>query len=965
MTARAVQRGRGAVVSLALALAALAPARVAAEIVVFSSRASASIQVMSGVFDPGFVAPVEQAQSPVTDFAAALAATPAGPFSATARSSQTARVEAQGGTLSVRAEGSTFVSAPGVSDPPLSNLFAQATNSFSLAFRVTERASVAASASTFGTTLEGDAATISCDTPGGPVSRAGTSVSLSLELDAGATCSVSAVLGVARNGNRDFLDPGERAATLRVSISVSEEGPDDGTVFRWVGPAQGAFAEQGNWENENGGSGVPSFRSFADADAALVEGESALDLDLGGALSRDALPRGAGVTRQTGRLVVRSTQRLRPFGGTLLLDSLEPGLGQRSLEIDGAGVFLDQGGVTARHVAVGQGSDGALEVVGPDGFFTTLGRFGIGGDADGNVTIRDAATVTSAETILGEVEGQGSAVLQGPGSLWQTGNLAVGFADDAALTIEGGARMESEKAFVDCKTGDCVGLAGDERARVSVVGRAGNGTPSTWQLASDLDVGSRGAVLIDGGGRVSGAGFLFVSVDGDESDCLAGKACIEVRDGELDVAVVALGFGTEQQGTLAVGPAGRVVADLAIAGGLGSKGRIVVTGPSSENQIRTPSLGISLASPSEGGITDGALVLEAGAKVEATTLFAGDGCTTPDCGVVELRGQAADPAATRLRLTEAVSGFGSESAEPPETFVPATGVLLLQNALVEQTDPAGRLEVRRSGSILGSGEVAVAGRLVNDGHVGCGVVIRGTYEQGPTGRLECPALSVGSSLPQLNPLAASRFARGLRARPVPPPAPPSGPFVVDGDATLGGTLVLQFRNGFAPRTGDAFELLDVSGTVSGAFADVSVRGLAPGADFAQDVVDGKLTLTSLTDAESLPVVSVKAKPALVEGKPKKGLKMKLSRKGDTAQALAVRYVLRGTARNGLDYEELPGVIEIPARKKSAKLALRAFADGVTEGIETLSLEILPGDGYTTSLFSKVDLAISDQKPKRR
>jgi hypothetical protein len=188
---------------------------------------------------------------------------------------------------------------------------------------------------------------------------------------------------------------------------------------------------------------------------------------------------------------------------------------------------------------------------------------------------------------------------------------------------------------------------------------------------------------------------------------------------------------------------------------------------------------------------------------------------------------------------------------------------------------------------------------------------------------------------------------------------------VNGDATLGGTLVLQFLNGFAPAQGDAFELLDVSGNVTGSFAEVAVRGLAPGAEFAPDFVDGKLTLTSLTDAESLPVVSVKAKPSLREGKPKKGLKVKVSRQGDTSQALAVRYVLRGTARNGFDYEELPGVIEIPARKKSARLALRAFPDGVTEGIEAVSLEILPGEGYTTSLVAKVDVALEDEKPKRR
>ena len=110
---------------------------------------------------------------------------------------------------------------------------------------------------------------------------------------------------------------------------------------------------------------------------------------------------------------------------------------------------------------------------------------------------------------------------------------------------------------------------------------------------------------------------------------------------------------------------------------------------------------------------------------------------------------------------------------------------------------------------------------------------------------------------------------------------------------------------------------------------------------------------------------LKAKTTAREGKPKKGLKLNLSRQGDTSQALAVRYLLRGTARNGFDYQELPGVIEIPARKKSAKLALRAFADGVAEGVETFSLELLPGENYTTSLFRQVTVAVEDERPKRK
>jgi hypothetical protein len=204
--------------------------------------------------------------------------------------------------------------------------------------------------------------------------------------------------------------------------------------------------------------------------------------------------------------------------------------------------------------------------------------------------------------------------------------------------------------------------------------------------------------------------------------------------------------------------------------------------------------------------------------------------------------------------------------------------------------------------------------------------------------------------------------RAARRPPVPPPPFP-GPFVVDGDLTLAGTLVLQFMNGFAPRAGDRFDLLDVSGTVTGSFEDGEVRGLAPGFDFVDDFTGGALTVTFLSDAEPLPTVSLKAKPRAKEKQ--KTVKVKVSRSGDTSQALAVRYAIRGTARNGVDYELLEDVIEIPARKKSAKLAIRPFSDGIAEGSETLELEVLPGEDYTPSLAAEVEIEILDTKKKKR
>lgn len=327
-------------------------------------------------------------------------------------------------------------------------------------------------------------------------------------------------------------------------------------------------------------------------------------------------------------------------------------------------------------------------------------------------------------------------------------------------------------------------------------------------------------------------------------------------------------------------------------------------------------------------------------------------------GLIELLGNASAPDETVLF----VQGDLFLGDEAPEIFG-ATGEIALSNARIELED--GELEIAPTGKISGTGRIDAFGvsAISNFGEIGCGVAINGNVIFAGTPVVACAAASGSPGAPLLNPLAASPFARAARRRPEPPPPFP-GPFVVNGDATLAGRFVLQFMNGFAPRAGDAFELLQVSGTVTGSFDDVAVRGLAPGFEFAADPLGGRLVLTALSDGVALPSVSLKAKPRLKEKK-KKGAKLKLSRAGDTSQALAVRYLIRGSARNGIDYELLPDVVEIPAGKKSAKLLLRPIADGLAEGAETIELEVLPGESYTPSLAARAEIELQDPKEKKR
>jgi hypothetical protein len=236
------------------------------------------------------------------------------------------------------------------------------------------------------------------------------------------------------------------------------------------------------------------------------------------------------------------------------------------------------------------------------------------------------------------------------------------------------------------------------------------------------------------------------------------------------------------------------------------------------------------------------------------------------------------------------------------------------------------------------------------------ILVDGNFVNLPGGRLQVAITSLPPS-PLLRLLAGTLRIFACRLPASEPP--PQGPIVVTGDATLDGTLVLQFLNGFAPRAGDSFDLIEVAGAVTGGFANVLVRGLAPGAEPAQDLAAGKLSLTFPEARVALPTVSLKAKPTLKETK-KKGAKVKFTRAGDTSQPLLVSYAVGGSASNGLDYVELPAALEIPAGKKSATLLVKPFPDGIEEESETIELELLPGDDYAPSLFSKVTIEVVDK-----
>jgi hypothetical protein len=65
------------------------------------------------------------------------------------------------------------------------------------------------------------------------------------------------------------------------------------------------------------------------------------------------------------------------------------------------------------------------------------------------------------------------------------------------------------------------------------------------------------------------------------------------------------------------------------------------------------------------------------------------------------------------------------------------------------------------------------------------------------------------------------------------------------------------------------------------------------------------------------------------------------RQGPTNDSLRVHYRIGGTASNGVDYTELPGVAVIPAGERVARIVVQPVDDPLREGLETVLLALQP------------------------
>src|SRR5439155_15223233 len=70
-------------------------------------------------------------------------------------------------------------------------------------------------------------------------------------------------------------------------------------------------------------------------------------------------------------------------------------------------------------------------------------------------------------------------------------------------------------------------------------------------------------------------------------------------------------------------------------------------------------------------------------------------------------------------------------------------------------------------------------------------------------------------------------------------------------------------------------------------------------------------------------------------------RFEIRRSGPTNFSLAVFYRIGGTASNGVDYEQIPNAVSIPAGQFTVSVRIKPIHDVLVEGNETVVLQIVP------------------------
>lgn len=599
------------------------------------------------------------------------------------------------------------------------------------------------------------------------------------------------------------------------------------TVIEWIDPAGGAWSDADNWNPAQ----VPG-----QTDETLFKLDATYDITVS----------------------ARTSGRSRIEDGSVAFRNADLTLiGPLSIGGDGA-LTLPEGTLDVGEISIGTlpptsslALPSRLYVSNQGTQITGTPAISIGLAGPGETWLSDAQ-IDSGPVVVG-ASYTGTAIIGGQHGKWFAGAVAVGQNATGTLTIEQGGFLRSGGEVI-------IGNGTTLQDRTAIVRVSNDSAPApdygNWLAIDTFSIGNyqRGELYLSKGGQVNvfnnqsvlqaglrahpGPGFdAFISIDGTDDTATITSTLSAFNDVLLGMADgAAVGVTVDRGGQFIVDGA-----DLLLGATAGSEVSMTVSGINTHN---APAL--LKVSAVAGTFTTGYCAI--GENGTGRLLIHSGGQV--DCRSIRIGGQTGG------------TGYVSVDGANGGSWLYTEGGLCVGGDLFTlcggvETGSHGTLELKNSATVsAGRGTlVGPGGRIIGSGDLAVGVLgleITGGYvDPGVTRllpqRLAAPSiqtiqpgvLNIGGNV-AISPTSVITLdvigkTPSLYDR-----------LIITGTANLGGQLVLNFGNGFAPQQGDSFAFMQ-AGAFAGSFQTTTIAGLAPGFTYTLSATGGAFNLVALND----------------------------------------------------------------------------------------------------------------------
>jgi T5SS/PEP-CTERM-associated repeat protein len=463
---------------------------------------------------------------------------------------------------------------------------------------------------------------------------------------------------------------------------------------------------------------------------------------------------------------------------------------------------------------VGSGGPGTLTIENGGAINSAGLTVGAGAGGSGTMTVQSGGAATSVGALTVGGSGAGTLTIQSGGVVSIAGGVQVGSGFQGTLTIQSGGVVSGSSDINIGRSSNAPGI-------VTV-----DGAGSQLTNSGVLRVGSGGAgtLTVQNGGLASSSVGVFIGNFGS-----TGTATVTGAGSQLNSAGQ-LVVGTGGPGTLTIQSDGVVSSGSAgtFIGNAGNVGTVTVDGAGSQlntsGELTVGAGGPGALTVQNGGVVssqDTRIGIDSGSTGTLTVNGLGSQLNNTAELDIGFGGEGTLSVTDGGTVGDAVAIVGTSAGSNGSVLVDA-GTWTTTGSLTIGSAGAGEVTVQ-DGGVLSAGSIIIgsSGSLVVDPEV---VNVPGSFTLMPNGLL---TLDIAGLTPDL-----------------------TSQLDIGGNGLFEGTIDFEFIDGFAPTTGESFDLINIMGTADFSETTFEIGGLAPGFEYTDTLSGGEFTLTAQNDGES-------------------------------------------------------------------------------------------------------------------